>query len=88
MFIAGEPIGRSLHAARDLVARQALDAQAEAQVLRHRHLRIERVVLEHHRHDAGHSIREWWKATLLAGSCTSFRNHRPWLRCQPVACRT
>ncbi|MNQ71881.1 hypothetical protein D3C85_865680 [compost metagenome] len=45
-------VGRLLHAAGDLVFRDALDLQAEAQVLRHGHVRVERVVLEHHRHVA------------------------------------
>ena len=41
-----------LDAARDLVLREALEPQPERHVLVHRHVRVERVVLEHHRHVA------------------------------------
>jgi hypothetical protein len=41
-----------LHAARDLVLRVVLEPQPERHVLVHRHVRVERVVLEHHGHVA------------------------------------
>jgi hypothetical protein len=41
-------LGRRLHAPRDLGLRRAAPAQREAHVLGDRHVRIERVVLEHH----------------------------------------
>ena len=47
-----ERLSRTLHAAPDLRPRRPPRAQPEGDVLEHRHVRIERVVLEHHRHVA------------------------------------
>jgi len=44
-----EDVGRLLHPAVHFVARRLADLEAELQVLPHRHVRIERVALEHHR---------------------------------------
>ena len=43
-----EQSGRLVHAAADFLARQPADAQAVGHVVEHGHVRIERVVLEHH----------------------------------------
>ena len=47
-----EDAGGLLHAARNLVLRVALEPQAERHVFVHGHVRVERVVLEHHGHVA------------------------------------
>ena len=51
-FLDVEDAGRLLHALVDLVLRILLQPQPERHVLVDRHVRIERVVLEHHRHVA------------------------------------
>jgi hypothetical protein len=51
-----EDAGGLLHAARNLVLRVALETQAERHVFVHGHVRVERVVLEHH----GHVAVLWW----------------------------
>jgi hypothetical protein len=44
-----QDLGRGRHPALDLGQRQALQLERGTQVLRHRHVRVQRVVLEHHR---------------------------------------
>ncbi|EAU68781.1 conserved hypothetical protein [Stigmatella aurantiaca DW4/3-1] len=48
----GQHLGRLVHQLVHLRARRLADLQAELEVLPHGHVRIERVVLEHHRHVA------------------------------------
>ncbi len=48
-LVEAEDPGRLLHASVDLVLRHLLELETERHVVEHAHVRVERVVLEHHR---------------------------------------